>query len=139
MKILLAPEAQLLSRSPKKIQKNAKLVSSESETVGSITAILLDEKFNQPIRSCISCVVSPCLVARLVGWLTDWLVLMSVAVACLLLLAVVVVVVVFSAACYCFFFLLFASAFLVLLTTVFLLLITADFLLLLASDFLMLG
>ena len=48
-----------VSRFPKKIQKNAKLVSSELETVGSITTILLYEEFSQLIRSFMSCVMSP--------------------------------------------------------------------------------
>ena len=38
----------------KKIQKNAEFCSPDVETVGSISEILLDEEFRQPIRSCIS-------------------------------------------------------------------------------------
>ena len=38
----------------KKLQKTIKLLLSGVETIGSITVILLDEKFNQSIRSCIS-------------------------------------------------------------------------------------
>ena len=46
-KILLAPEAQFIPRSSKKIEKkNTKLVSSGLETVGSVAAILLNEKFD---------------------------------------------------------------------------------------------
>ena len=130
--IIVSAGGAITFQVPKKIQKNAKLVSSGVETVGSITPILLKNLVNQSE-------VAYRVWSRLV-WL-DWLVMSAC--RCLFAAACRCVCVCVCVCVFCclllFFLLLLASAFLLLLTTFFLLLLAADFLLLLASNFLMLG